>query len=93
MVFKLIVRVLCALSLMMFLDVFAVAQTYPTKPVRLIVAQAAGGASDILIRPVAQKLGDGGSITGYLFILLGTTCFAITQALNRMLRAEAGWPV
>lgn len=58
MVFKLIVRVLCALSLMMFLDMFAVAQTYPTKPVRLIVAQAAGGASDILIRPVAQKLGE-----------------------------------
>jgi drug/metabolite transporter (DMT)-like permease len=51
---------------------------------------SAVGFGGVLVS-VAQKLGDGGSITGYLFILLGTTCFAITQALNRMLRAEAGW--
>ena len=34
----------------------AAAQTYPAKPVRVIVAQAAGGASDLLIRMVGQKL-------------------------------------
>ena len=34
----------------------AASQTYPAKPVRIIVAQAAGGASDLLIRVVAQKL-------------------------------------
>ena len=36
----------------------AAAQSYPVKPVRLIVAQAAGGASDILIRPITLKLGE-----------------------------------
>ncbi len=40
---------------------------------------------------VAQRLGEGGSVTGYLFIFLGTSCFALTQALNRMMRAEGGW--
>lgn len=36
----------------------ALAQVYPAKPVRIIVAQAPGGASDQLIRALAQKLGD-----------------------------------
>ena len=34
----------------------AQAQTYPTKPVRFIVPQAPGGASDVLSRIIAQKL-------------------------------------
>ena len=51
---------------------------------------SAVGFAGVLVS-VAQKLGDGGSVTGYLFILLGTTCFAITQVLNRQLRGEAGW--
>jgi tripartite-type tricarboxylate transporter receptor subunit TctC len=32
------------------------AQTYPAKPVRVIVAQAPGGASDLLIRTIGHKL-------------------------------------
>ena len=34
------------------------AQVYPSRPVRIIVAQAPGGASDQLIRALAQKLTD-----------------------------------
>lgn len=51
---------------------------------------SAVGFAGVLVS-VMQKLGAGGSVVGYLFILLGTVCFAITQALNRRLRAEAGW--
>jgi tripartite-type tricarboxylate transporter receptor subunit TctC len=34
----------------------ALAQSYPTKPVRVIVPQAPGGASDLLVRLIGQKL-------------------------------------
>ena len=36
----------------------ASAQTYPTRPIRYIVAQAPGGSSDTLARLVAQRVGD-----------------------------------
>ncbi len=44
----------------------AAAQSYPTRPVRLIVAQTAGGNADIVARAVAQKLGD---VLGQQFVV------------------------
>ena len=37
----------------------AVAQPYPSKPIRFVVATAAGGASDIVARTVAERMQDG----------------------------------
>ena len=48
-----------ALALAMLPVAFhALAQTYPSKPIRLIVPLGAGGASDIVARVVAEKLGE-----------------------------------
>jgi len=43
---------------MAFASATAFAQSYPTKPVRLVVPSGAGGAPDILGRLVAQKISD-----------------------------------
>lgn len=34
------------------------AQNYPAKPIRIIVPQSAGGSTDLVARPLAQKLAD-----------------------------------
>ena len=34
----------------------ALAQPYPSKPIRVIVPSAAGGATDVLTRVIAQKM-------------------------------------
>jgi tripartite-type tricarboxylate transporter receptor subunit TctC len=40
-----------------FLTSGAVAQTYPTKPVRMIVPQSPGGSTDLTARPMGQLMG------------------------------------
>ena len=46
------------LPLLPLLPIPALAQAYPVKPIRVIVAFPAGGATDILARTLSQKLGE-----------------------------------
>ena len=46
----------CALLLPLLLASLTWAQTYPTKPIRIITAFPPGGPTDLLARPVGQKL-------------------------------------
>lgn len=49
---------LCVSVVFMLATSGALAQGYPTKPIRLIVAFPAGGGGDNVVRPLAQKLNE-----------------------------------
>src|SRR5258705_13214387 len=36
----------------------AIAQNYPTKPIRFVITYPTGGGSDYTVRPIAQKLSE-----------------------------------
>ena len=49
---------LVAAAALALLCATAAAQPYPSRPVRVIIPQAAGGAVDVAWRPIAQKLSE-----------------------------------
>jgi len=63
----------------------AMAQTYPTKPIRLIVPFAAGGPVDVVAREVGQKLG---SELGQTILVENQGGGAGIAALTTVTRAE-----
>lgn len=51
-------RLACSLLASMTFASLAVAQTFPTKPIKIVVPFGAGGVADLTARTVAQKLGE-----------------------------------
>ncbi|MES3000871.1 MAG: tripartite tricarboxylate transporter substrate binding protein [Pseudomonadota bacterium] len=52
------IGVMCFWAMLAVLPQQAAAQSFPTRPIRLVVAFAPGGGTDILARIVAQAMGD-----------------------------------
>jgi len=52
------VRIHIAVTSFLMGSTCAIGQTYPTKPIRMIVAQSVGGNADFIARAFAQRLGD-----------------------------------
>jgi tripartite-type tricarboxylate transporter receptor subunit TctC len=62
----------------------AMAQTYPSRPVKIIVGQAAGSASDIIARVLAQFLSERLGQQFFVEVRPGATGNIATEAVTRM---------
>ena len=82
----LVLRAACGGMLAALLTFGAQAQTWPTKPVRVIVPFPPGGASDTLARTVAQKLGEQ---TGQTFVIENKPGAASTIGIAEAAKAPA----
>jgi tripartite-type tricarboxylate transporter receptor subunit TctC len=51
-------KAICGVAVMLLFPMTALAQQYPSKPVRLVLPYPPGGGSDTIARPLAQRLGE-----------------------------------
>jgi len=58
MIVRNLTRTIASIAALSFLGAASAQESYPAKPVRIIVPYVAGGAADIFGRTLAQKLGD-----------------------------------
>ena len=79
-------RAACVAALSGLLAFGAHAQSWPSKPVRVIVPFPPGGASDTLARTVAQKLGEQ---TGQTFVIENKPGAASTIGIAEAAKAPA----
>lgn len=83
---QLLVRAACLAMLAGLLCMGAQAQSWPAKPVRVIVPFPPGGASDTLARTVAQKMGEQ---TGQTFVIENKPGAASTIGIAEAAKAQA----
>ena len=56
--FESIIPILLAMTTLIAFCSLSSAQTYPTKPIRMIVPSPIGGAAELLIRPIAERMAE-----------------------------------
>ena len=79
-------RLLCAAVTLLCLATAAHAQDYPKRPITMIVPFAAGGASDVIARVVAEQMA---SALGQTIVIENIAGAGGSTALTRAARAEA----
>jgi len=78
-------RVLIAAAMAALLGGHALAQSFPSRPITLVVAAAAGGTTDILARLVAKSMGEN---LGQSVIVENVVGGGATVGTRRVVRAE-----
>ena len=63
----------------------AVAESFPNRPVTLVVAAAAGGTTDVLARIVARRMGE---VLGQSVVVENVTGGGATVGTRRVVRSD-----
>ncbi len=56
--YKWVTHILMAMAALVAFCSLSGAQTYPTKPIRLIIPFSIGGSTEVMTRPIAEKMGE-----------------------------------
>ena len=75
------IRLRCLLLLLLIVPIVVQAQTYPSKPLKFVVAYPPGGANDLIARHIAGELGKGFKQSVYVENRPGAGAVVGTKAL------------